>query len=142
MKMTKDSLGFLLVEVARLMRGAFAAGLQDSTLTLAQAKLLVHVQRHEGLRQVSLADLLEVKPITAARLIDHLVAAGVIERRPDPLDRRAHLIYLTEGAEPHLAAINTMLAGLRQEMLGCLSEQELLTMTNALLKIRDRLSIH
>jgi len=101
-----DSPAFLLADVSRLMRRAFQDQLKShSPLTLAQARALVYLARNEGLRQVELADLLEVQPITLARLIDQLAQCGLVERRPDPDDRRAYQLYLTPAAAPQLAAI-------------------------------------
>ena len=70
MKPQQDSLGFLLADVSRLMRRAFQQRSVNSALSLAQARALVYVSRHEGIRQVELAELLDIQPITLARLID------------------------------------------------------------------------
>jgi DNA-binding MarR family transcriptional regulator len=51
--------------------------------------------RHEGINQGGLADILEVEPITAGRMIDRMQDAGLVERRADPADRRAWRLYLT-----------------------------------------------
>ena len=96
----QDNLGFLLADVSRLMRRAFQQRLEGSSLTLAQARALIYVSRNEGVRQVDLADLLEVQPITLARLIDQLAGDGLVERRSDPADRRAYHIFLTPAAAP------------------------------------------
>ena len=69
----QTTLGFLLADVSRLMRKAFRQRLEDSALTLAQARTLVYISRHQGIRQVELAELLEIQPITLARLIDQLL---------------------------------------------------------------------
>ena len=63
-----ENFGFLLADVSRLMRRSFERRLTGSTLTLSQARALAHISRNEGCRQVELADQLEVKPITLARL--------------------------------------------------------------------------
>lgn len=89
-----DGFGFLLSDVSRLMRRAFQSRLRDTDLTLAQARTLVHLSRREGLRQVELADLLEIQPINLARLIDQLTAKELVERRADPTDRRAYRLFL------------------------------------------------
>ena len=78
--MQRDSLGFLLADVFRLLRQNFQRRLEGSSLTLAQARALVYLSRHEGVRQVDLAEMLEVQPITLARLIDQLADAGLVER--------------------------------------------------------------
>ncbi|MEO8859552.1 MAG: MarR family transcriptional regulator [Burkholderiaceae bacterium] len=136
----QDNLGFLITDVARLMRRTFAARLQGSALTLAQARALIHVARHEGVRQVELAEFLEVQPITLARLLDQLGDAGLVERRPDPDDRRAYRIYLKPAAAPRLAAIEAVGASIRADGLRNLNRQESALVMSTLRKMRDNLS--
>ena len=140
MKSRQESLGFLLADVSRLMRRAFQQRLEGSSLTLAQARALVYVSRHEGVRQVELAELLEVQPITLARLIDQLAEAGVVERRADPADRRAYQVFLTPAAAPHLAAIEEVAAAIRADALRDLGEQQAGIVLSALRKMRDNLA--
>lgn len=92
--------GFLLRDNSRLMRIAFTE--RVSGLTQAQWGALARLSRHQGLNQVGLADLLEVQPITVARLVDKLATLGLVERRPDPKDRRAQQLFLTDKAQPLL----------------------------------------
>ena len=66
--------------------------------------MLSRLQRCEGDKQSELAEALDIAPITLARLIDKLDAAGLVERRADPADRRAHRLYLTNKAIPALGA--------------------------------------
>ncbi|MEH6397229.1 MarR family winged helix-turn-helix transcriptional regulator [Pseudoalteromonas sp.] len=106
--MTQDNCSFLLADVTRLMRRNFTQQLTESPLTLAQAKALKYVARQQGVKQVELADKLEVQPITLARLIDQLEKLNLVERRADPSDRRAYLIYLTNHADEHITAIDAV----------------------------------
>ena len=117
MKPKQDSLGFLVADLARLMRRAFEQRLQGCTLTLAQARTLIHVARQEGVRQIDLADAMELQPITLARLIDQLAEAGLVERRPDPADRRAYRVYLLPAAQNELATIEREAAAIRARAL-------------------------
>jgi DNA-binding MarR family transcriptional regulator len=94
--------GFLIGDASRMLRRIFNERVTPLGLTQAQWRALVHLSRNEGLNQVSLSELLEVQPITVARLIDKLVAAGLVERRPDPNDRRAQRLFLTDKAAPVL----------------------------------------
>jgi DNA-binding MarR family transcriptional regulator len=135
-----ESLGFLVSDVARLMRRAFRRSLEGSSLTLAQARALVHVSRNEGIRQVELADLLEVQPMTLARLIDQLADAGLVERRADPVDRRAYRIHLTPAAAPELAAIDQVAGTMLKEAARGLTKDEVAAVLDALRKMRDTLS--
>jgi len=136
----EESLGFLLADVSRLMRRAFRQRLEGSLLTLAQARALVYVSRHEGVRQVELAEFLEIQPITLARLIDQLMEAGLVERRPDPVDRRAYRIYLTSAAAPQLAAIKQVAAAIRADALRGLGKQDAAMVLSALSKMHENLT--
>ena len=113
----QDSLGFLVADLARLMRRAFEQRLQGGTLTLAQARKLISVARQEGVRQIDLADAMELQPITLARLIDQLAEAGLVERRADPADRRAYRVYLLPAAQNELATIEREAAAIRARAL-------------------------
>lgn len=136
----QDSLGFLLADASRLMRRTFQARLEGSSLTYAQARALVYLSRHEGIRQIELADLLEVQPITLARLIDQLAGSGLVERRADPADRRAYQLFLTPAAAPHLAAIERVAGAVRAQALRGLDARQAAQVLAALRKIRDNLA--
>jgi DNA-binding MarR family transcriptional regulator len=139
MTSSQEHLGFLLADVARLMRRAFQARLEGSPLTPAQARALVHVSRREGIRQVELADLLEVQPITLARLIDGLEGAGLVERRADPADRRAYQLFLRPAARSELAEILQVGAEVRAQALAGVSESQAAVLAAALDRMRDNL---
>jgi DNA-binding MarR family transcriptional regulator len=83
---------------------------------------------------------MEVQPITLARLVDQLVAAGLVERRADPSDRRANHIHLTAQAAPHLAAIERITARIRADALRSLDERQAEIVHSALQTMRDNLS--
>jgi DNA-binding MarR family transcriptional regulator len=139
-RLQSDSLGFLLADVSRLMRHAFAQRLKASTLTLAQARALVYVARHEGIRQVELAALLEVQPITLARLIDQLSRSGLVERRADPADRRAYQIFLRAAAKPQLAKIWRAAKAVRARALRDMDEKHAASVLAGLRTMRENLA--
>ncbi|MGE0624276.1 MAG: MarR family winged helix-turn-helix transcriptional regulator [Pseudomonadales bacterium] len=89
------TLGFLISDVSRLMRERFNETAGSVGLTQAQARALLHLARNEGISQVALARLLEIQPITLLRQLDRLADAGLIERRPNPNDRRAQQLFLS-----------------------------------------------
>src|SRR5882672_3339347 len=94
------SFGFLLHDIARLMRKRFDQRARGLGLTRAQWQVLAHLARHEGINQAGLAEILEIEPITLGRLVDRMADSGWLERRADPNDRRARLLYLTAKARP------------------------------------------
>nr|WP_211162083.1 MarR family transcriptional regulator [Aromatoleum petrolei] len=106
------------------MRHAFVATLEDSPLTLARARVLIHLERNEGIRQVALAERLEIQPMTLVRMIDQLAGEGLVERRSDPADRRAHQLYLTDAARPQLEIIARVGAAVREKALAGMTEAE------------------
>jgi DNA-binding MarR family transcriptional regulator len=135
----QDGLGFLLADVSRLMRRAFQKRLEGSSLTLAQARALVYISRREGLRQVDLAEMLEVQPITLARLIDQLAKARLVKRRSDPADRRAYRMFLTPAAASHLTAIRQVGAAIQADALCDLDQKQAAIVFFALRKMRENL---
>jgi MarR family transcriptional regulator for hemolysin len=94
--------GFILNDVARLLRTYADYKAAQFGITRAQWAVLVRMERSEGLNQTELADMLDLQPITLTRLLDKLSDSGLIERRPDPGDRRAKRLFLTPAARPLL----------------------------------------
>jgi len=117
------SLGFLLHDVSHLLRRNFNRRVQHLGLTQTQWRAIAHLSRDEGMNQAALAETLEVQPITLARLIDRMAAAGWVERRPDPRDRRAVRLYLTEQVQPILAEMWAIAAQAREDALAGLPEE-------------------
>ncbi len=95
----------LLHDVARLHRVACDKRARRHGMTRAQWIILVKLRRQPGLSQRELAEILEVEPITVARLIDRLAQLGMVERRADPKDRRIWRLHLLPPAEPVLEEI-------------------------------------
>lgn len=96
---------FLLNDVGRLLRTEADCRARAHGMTRAQWIILLWLDREPGLSQKALADLLEVEPITVARLVDRLEARGMVERRADPGDRRIWRLHLRPEAAPVLADI-------------------------------------
>jgi MarR family transcriptional regulator for hemolysin len=120
------TLGFLISDVARLWGKRFEQRAKLAGLTRAQCKVLGYLGRHEGINQAGLAELLEIEPITLVRLLDRMGEAGLVERRPDPADRRAYRLYLGPNAAPVHATALGIAEETRQEALAALTpiEQE------------------
>src|SRR5213076_541951 len=68
-------------------------------VTRAQWKVLFRLERRPGLRQIELADLLDIEPITLSRIIDRLEEARLVERVADPADRRAWRLHVAKTAQ-------------------------------------------
>jgi len=104
---SERTLGFLINDLARLLRRNFDRRLPSLGLTQAQWRAIAHLSRNEGMTQVALAEILEVQAITLTRLIDRMESAGWVERRSHPTDRRAVQLYLTSKCQPILAEMQS-----------------------------------
>src|SRR6266850_6156384 len=118
------TLGFLLHEVARLLKRRFEQNARGSGLTRAQWQVLAYLAQNEGINQSGLADLLEIEPITLGRIVDKLQILGLIERRPDSSDRRVWLLHLTPAAHPKLTQLRRLGEATRGEALAGVAEAD------------------
>jgi MarR family transcriptional regulator, transcriptional regulator for hemolysin len=116
--------GFLLKEVSRRYVNRFEVRAAEIPLNLAQAKALVRLEKNEGVSQARLAELAEVDPMTMVRILDRMEAEGLLERRPDPADRRARCLYLTAKAKPILNEIWRLSDEIRAEIFAGVSKEE------------------
>ena len=134
------SFGFLLHDIARLLRKRYERGARPLGLTRAQWQVLAHLQRHEGINQSGLAEILEIEPITIARLLDRMEEAGLVERRADPADRRARRLFLTERAKPMLERGRILGDAVRGEAFAGFDAAERENLIDMLLRVRGNLS--
>jgi len=94
--------------VARQLRVSFDQSAESCGLTRAQWTLIAVVARNPGATQRTVAEALEVREITAGRLVDRLCEEGYLRRDPHPSDRRAYCVHLTPAAEPLLARLDEL----------------------------------
>jgi DNA-binding MarR family transcriptional regulator len=135
------SFGFLVHDVARLFARRFnQRALLFLGLTRAQCRVLGYLARNEGINQAGLADLLEIKPMTLVRQIDRMEEHGWIERRPDPGDRRARRLVLTDKARPILTRIFELSGEVSAESFAGLSDAEGHQLIDLLRRVHGNLS--
>ena len=132
--------GFVLHDVARLLRKTLDGYARDLKLTQAQWRTLTHLSRMQGCRQADLAEMLEVRPITLARLIDKLEKSALVERRRHPTDRRAVQLYLTDAGEVVLKKLMSMAEVISEHAMTGLNEIERKRLLTSLMAMRDNLT--
>jgi MarR family transcriptional regulator for hemolysin len=137
-------LGFLVHDVGRLLRRQIDQRAQALGLTSAQWRVLSAVARtellnQEPLNQASLAEQLEIEPITLSRLVDRMEAARLIERRPDPADRRAYRLFVTDAARPVVADFRAVAYECVNAALVGVSEEEIEMVVDVLTRVRANL---
>lgn len=136
----ESSIAYLLADSARLLRRAFDARVRELGMTSPQARLLLILARTEGENQGFYAERLEVEPISLARMIDRMADGGLLERRPDPADRRAWRVHLTEQARDIVDAVRRAAGPLEDLLLTGLDPDQRATLARSLQAVRTNLS--
>lgn len=136
---TSPNIGFLIHDVARLMRKRFEQRSGPSGLTRSQWRALSLVSKNEGIRQSALAELLEIEPITLVRLLDRMEARNLIERRRHESDRRLWLIYLKPDAHPLLEVMRDTGQLTREEAFADISEEDMRRLEETLARMKSNL---
>lgn len=135
-----DNLAAMLADTARLMRRSFDARAREIGVTRPQWRVLSVLRRFEGVNQGGLAELLEVEPITVCRMVDRLQEAQLVERRPDPDDRRSWLLFLTPKAQELLGQLRPLAEEMLHEALEGVSPNDRAILTASLDKMRRNLA--
>jgi MarR family transcriptional regulator for hemolysin len=124
MEVDPPTLGFLLHDVARLLKKRFEQNSSGSGLTRSRWQVLAYLAQNEGINQTGLAELLEIEPITLGRIVDKLETMGLIERHPHPTDRRTWLLHLMPAARPKLEQVRQLGDVTRREALAGVSDDD------------------
>ena len=132
-------IGYMLTDVARLLRTVFERRVRSLGLTRAQWVVIARLHRRPGLSQSEVADLLEIEKATAGRLIDRMEAKGWLERRPDPNDRRINRLHLTAEAEHLHALIWPLAEDMVDEALSDLNSDERRALSNLIGRVKSKL---
>jgi MarR family transcriptional regulator, transcriptional regulator for hemolysin len=128
-----------LVESSRLLRNYIDGRAKTRGTTRAQWIVLFRLRQQEGLSQVDLADVLELQPISLVRLLDRLVEHGLLERRPDPRDRRANKLYLTKAGRCLVDDLDSLRDSIATEVLRDVPADTIRTSLEALVDIKERI---
>jgi len=131
-----EELLFEINETARALRRAFDQRAASVGVTRPQWRVLARLKREPGLRQVELAERLDMEPITLCRIVDRLEEAGLVERKPDPSDRRAWRLELTEKAEPTVKQLRALAHGFAEDAMDGIGETDLRALQQRLAAIR------
>jgi MarR family transcriptional regulator, transcriptional regulator for hemolysin len=138
---SRQSLGFLLSDAARLLRRRFDQHAGDIPMTGAQLRIVGQLARNEGVSQAALAQLLEIEPMTLCRHVDRMEAAGIVERRQDDADRRVRRLFTTAKSRALIAPMREHADRVYELAISGLTTADRETLLHALKKIVANLSI-
>jgi DNA-binding MarR family transcriptional regulator len=140
MEANPPTLGFLLHDVARLLKKRLEQHSRRSGLTRSQWQVLTYLAQNEGINQKGLAELLDIEPITLGRIVDKLEALRLIKRNPHPTDRRRWLLHLMPAARSKLQQAGEYGDATRSEALAGVSEEDRQHLLKTLQALKENLT--
>jgi MarR family transcriptional regulator for hemolysin len=135
-----ETLPFEIAETAHALRKAFDRRAVGMGVTRAQWKVLFRLERQPGLRQIELADMLDIEPITLSRIVDRLEEAKLVERVADPADRRAWRLHVTALAQPLIAKLRAVADEMIAEAFAGVDPKEIEITREVLGRVRENAS--
>jgi DNA-binding MarR family transcriptional regulator len=135
-----ETLPFEIGETAHALRRAFDRRAAGMGATRAQWKVLFRLNRTPGLRQVELAEMMDIEPITLCRIVDRLEEAGLVERVRDPADRRAWRLHLTAKADPVVEELKAVAAILIDEAFAGVDPKDIEITRRVLAEVRENVA--
>jgi len=135
-----ETLPFEIGETAHALRKAFDRRAVGLGVTRAQWKVLFRLERRPGLRQIELADMLDIEPITLSRIVDRLEESGLVERVADPADRRAWRLHVTPQAQPLIEKLRRVADGMIAEAFAGIDPEDIEITRQVLRRARENAS--
>jgi MarR family transcriptional regulator for hemolysin len=130
-------LAWELAETSRTLRRHFDRRASALGVTTAQWRALAWLGHEPGLKQVELAERLDVEPITAGRIVDRLEESGLVLRQPDPVDRRVWRLFLTDKATPIRERLMSLAEEMAEQVFEGIGTEEIEQMRVKLALIRE-----
>ncbi|MCG2840902.1 MarR family transcriptional regulator [Sandaracinobacter sp. RS1-74] len=134
-------LGFLIHDVSRLRRTVVDKAMKPMDVTRSQWWVLSNLSRdpNNQMMQTELAHVLDIGKVALGGLLDRLEAVGYVERRADPMDRRAKRVIMTARGAQMMKRIQKQAVSLNTEMLDGIPASELQQMEDILHRMKQRL---
>jgi len=130
-----DTSGFLLSLLGTALKSRWADELVQSGLNPYHFRVLVLLDEGASNTQAAIADNLELDRGQLVGLLDTLEEGGLIERRPDPGDRRRHIVSLTVAGRRQMTKIRALAQRFEEEILLPLDPKERATLHDLLLRL-------
>ena len=131
----EDSLGYLVNRAARAFANRLAYELRPFDVGIGQWAVLMHLWSHDGMTQAQLARRIAIEQPTMVRTIDRMERDGLVTRSPDPSDRRAIRISLTERGSALRDQLVPLAAGVNRAATAALTADEVITLRRLLAKL-------
>jgi DNA-binding MarR family transcriptional regulator len=131
----EESLGYLVNRAARAFAGRLGEALRPFNVGTAQWAVLMHLWSADGLTQAQLARRIAIEQPTMVRTIDRMERDGLVSRVPDPTDRRASRIMLTERGTALRDHLVPLADGVNRDATSALTSNEVAILRQVLAKL-------
>lgn len=128
---------FQISDASRVLRTYVDQRAGAHGMTRAQWAVIKRLSLREGLKQSELAEMLELQPISLARLLDKLCDQGVVERRAHPTDRRANRLFLTDRGRALRMKLRPIADDIAATAFAGIGEKALAALLEGLLAIKE-----
>lgn len=136
---TMAPVGYLLHEVARLMKRRFEEEAREHELTLPQFRTLAQIAGNPSATQAALGAAIDTDPMTMSGILDRLEKRGLVERYPSPADSRAKLAHVTPEGEALLNSVRATGLDLYSDAMVGVSKADQKVLLAALAQMRENL---
>src|SRR5437773_9057237 len=116
-----DRTGFLVQRAHRRLRLAHNEALRPLQLNIAELAVAGLLADRGDLSQRQLIEIMDADKSTMVYLVDELESQGLVERRPDPTDRRAYAVHLTDAGRARVVEAGAVAARVETEFLSPLT---------------------
>ena len=132
-------LGFYIHDTSRLRRVIYDAALKPAGVTRSQGWVLAYLSRQDGMAQSELAGQLDLGKVALGGLVDRLEASGLLERRPDPNDRRVKRVFLTPAGRKVVDRMRQVSAPTNEQIVAGVSAKDVRTTVKTLKAIKSNM---
>ena len=118
--------GFLVHDVSRIRKKVVDKAVAPMGITRSQFWVLVNIARYgqDGIAQTELARLMSVGKVSLGGLIDRMEANGILERLPDPIDRRAKKVLMTQKGEDLLHRLQDVALDINKQIMKGITKEQ------------------
>lgn len=120
----KRQFALLVTGLRHHFQASCSARLKEVGLTQGLMYFVLYVGTHEGCTQTEMNSALRVDVGYSTRSVAKLVEAGLMDRRPNPADKRSNLLYLTDGGAEAFSFVVSLMEEWNEAALSCLDERE------------------
>jgi DNA-binding MarR family transcriptional regulator len=133
-----ESVGFILSKLAQRVIRLAEAKMAALGIQTKHVGVLATIVERGPLSQKAVGEALLIDRTTMVQLADKLESLGLVERRPDPVDRRVSLLHLTADGESAYRQARSLVREAEAHLLDCLSAKDRRKLHRLLVRVLEQ----